>query len=60
VCRWYDYSLIQSRKFLEVDPVSQTPIEHLGYHYVRARRFAGAIAQYSEEVRRVERAQPIT
>ena len=48
----FDDSLRQSRKFLELDPVSHTPIEHLGYHYLRARRFADAIAQYLEDRRR--------
>jgi len=47
----FDDSLRQSRKFLELDPVSHTPIEHLGYHYLRARRFADAIAQYLEDRR---------
>jgi TolB-like protein/Flp pilus assembly protein TadD/predicted Ser/Thr protein kinase len=46
-----DDSLRQSRKFLELDPVSHTPIEHLGYHYLRARRFADAITQYLEDRR---------
>ena len=47
----FDDSLRQSRKFLELDPVSHTPIEHLGYHYLRARMFADAIAQYLEDRR---------
>jgi eukaryotic-like serine/threonine-protein kinase len=47
----FDDSLRQSRKFLELDPVSHTPTEHLGYHYLRARRFADAIAQYLEDRR---------
>jgi tetratricopeptide (TPR) repeat protein len=29
----FDDSLRQSRKFLELDPVSETPIGHLAYHY---------------------------
>jgi serine/threonine-protein kinase len=48
----FDDSLRQSRKFLELDPVSHTPVEHLGYHYLRARRFADAIAEYLEDHRR--------
>jgi serine/threonine-protein kinase len=47
----FDDSLRQSRKFLELDPVSHTPVEHLGYHYLRARQFADAIAQYLEDRR---------
>lgn len=47
----FDESLVQSRKFLELDPVSETPIGHLGYHYLRARRFADATAQYEEDRR---------
>jgi tetratricopeptide (TPR) repeat protein len=47
----FDDSLRESRRFLELDPVSHTPIEHLGYHYLRARRFADAIAQYREDRR---------
>ena len=47
----FDESLVHSRKFLELDPVSETPIEHLGYHYLRSRRFAEAIAQYLEDRR---------
>ena len=46
-----DDSLRQSQKFLELDPVSHTPIEHLGYHYLRARKFDQAIAQYLEDRR---------
>jgi len=47
----FDDSFAQSRKFLELDPVSESPIGHLGYHYLRARRFTEAIAQYKEDRR---------
>jgi tetratricopeptide (TPR) repeat protein len=47
----FDESLQQSLKFRELDPVSHTPLEHLGYHYLRARRFADAITWYLEDRR---------
>jgi eukaryotic-like serine/threonine-protein kinase len=47
----FDDSYVQSRRFLDLDPVSHTPVEHLGYHYLRARRFADAVSQYLEDRR---------
>lgn len=38
-------SLRESRMFLELDPVSESPVGHFGYHYVCARQFDAAIAQ---------------
>src|SRR4029450_4503324 len=39
-------SLRHSRKFLELDPISETPIGHLGYHYLHTRQYREAIEQY--------------
>jgi TolB-like protein len=38
-------SFAESKKLLELDPVSETPIGHLGYHYLYARQYDDAIAQ---------------
>jgi len=38
-------SLRESRMFLELDPVSESPVGHLGYHFTCAREFDAAIAQ---------------
>ena len=35
-----------SRKFLELDPISETPIGHLAYHYLHTRQYPEAIEQY--------------
>jgi eukaryotic-like serine/threonine-protein kinase len=40
-----DDSLVETRKFLELDPLSEPPILHLGYHYLAARRYDDAIQQ---------------
>ena len=37
-------SLEASRKFLELDPVSETPVGHLGWHYLSARQYDDSIA----------------
>lgn len=36
-------SLIESNKFLELDPISEPPIGHLGYHYLYSRQYDEAI-----------------
>jgi eukaryotic-like serine/threonine-protein kinase len=41
-----DDSLRHSRTFLELDPVSESPIGHLAYHYLRTRQYPEAVAQY--------------
>ena len=48
----YEESLRESRKLLELDPVSETPVGHLGNHYLYARDFAAAVKQYNEDRRR--------
>ncbi len=40
-----DESLVQTKKFLEVDPVSEAPIGHLAYHLFYARQYDEAIQQ---------------
>jgi serine/threonine-protein kinase len=41
-------SFIESKKFLELDPVSESPIGHLGYHYLYARQYDEAIQQFQK------------
>jgi len=41
----YEESLRESRAFLELDPVSESPIGHLAWHYISARHFDEGIAQ---------------
>jgi serine/threonine-protein kinase len=36
-------SLIETNKFLELDPISEPPIGHLGYHYLYSRQYDEAI-----------------
>src|SRR4029453_2519125 len=44
----YDESLVESKKFLELDPVSESPIGHLAYHYWSSRQDDEAIQQYKK------------
>jgi serine/threonine protein kinase/Tfp pilus assembly protein PilF len=44
----FDESLSESKKFLELDPVSEDPIGHLAYHYRAARQYDEAIEQYQK------------
>jgi tetratricopeptide (TPR) repeat protein len=48
----YPESLRESRKLLDLDPVSETPVGHLANHYLIARQFDAAIEQYREDRRR--------
>lgn len=41
-----DESFAESTKLMELDPVSETSIGHLAYHYLYARHYDEAIAQY--------------
>ena len=43
-------SLIESKKFLELDPVSESPIGHLGYHYLYSRQYDEAIRQLQRDI----------
>ena len=43
-------SLTESMKLLEVDPVSETPIGHLAYHYLYARQYDEAILQFRKDL----------
>jgi eukaryotic-like serine/threonine-protein kinase len=43
-------SLIESKKFLELDPVSESPIGHLGYHYLYSRQYDEAIRQFQRDI----------
>ncbi len=45
-----DQSFTESKKFLELDPVSEAPIGHLAYHYLHgARQYDEAIQQYQKD-----------
>ena len=46
-----DESLAECRKFLELDPVSEPPIGHLGYYYLYTRQFDEAIREYQKALR---------
>ena len=41
----FDESLVESKKYLEVDPVSESPVGHLCYHYLYSRQYDEAITQ---------------
>ena len=43
-------SLSASKRFLELDPVSESPIGHLGWHYLYARQYDDAIKQYQKDL----------
>lgn len=45
-----DESFVESKKLLELDPVSETPIGHLGYHYLYARQYDEAIQQFQKDL----------
>lgn len=45
----FDESFAESKRLLELDPVSETSIGHLAYHYLYARRFDEAIEQYKKD-----------
>jgi TolB-like protein/predicted Ser/Thr protein kinase len=48
----YPESLRESRTLLDLDPVSETPVGHLGNHFLFARQFEAAVTQYREDRRR--------
>ena len=48
-------SFAESKKFLELDPVSESPVGHLGYHYLYARQYDEAIQQYQKDLQLVPR-----
>jgi serine/threonine protein kinase/tetratricopeptide (TPR) repeat protein len=41
-------SFAESKKYLELDPVSEQPMLHLAYHYLYARQYDEAIQQYQK------------
>jgi len=45
-----DESFVESMKLLELDPVSETAIGHLGWHYLYARQYDEAIQQYRKDL----------
>jgi serine/threonine protein kinase/Tfp pilus assembly protein PilF len=47
-----DESLIESKKFLELDPLSESPIGHMGYHYLCTRKYVEAIEEFKKAVER--------
>lgn len=44
----YDEAMIETRKLIELDPVSPTPSGHLAYQYLASRQWDLAIAQYQK------------
>jgi eukaryotic-like serine/threonine-protein kinase len=46
----FDESLAESKRLLELDPVSETAIGHLGYHYLYARQYDEAIQQLRKAI----------
>jgi adenylate cyclase len=46
----FDESLAETKKLMELDPVSFTPGEHLAYHYRAARQWDLAIAEYQKSL----------
>ena len=46
-----DESLAECRKFLELDPISESPIGHLGYYYLYTRHFDEAIREFQKALR---------
>lgn len=42
----HDEALSESKRFLELDPISPTPVQHLGWHYLHTRQFDKAVGQY--------------
>jgi tetratricopeptide (TPR) repeat protein len=45
----FDESLAESKRLLELDPISETAIGHLAYHYLRSRQYDDAIQQYKKD-----------
>ena len=41
-------SLMESNRYLELDPVSESPMGHLGYYYLYSRQYDAAIQQYQK------------
>ena len=56
----FDESLAESKRFLELDPVSEAPIGHLAYHYLSARQYDQAIQQYKRDLQLYPDASPDT
>jgi tetratricopeptide (TPR) repeat protein len=50
--RWSEverlYHAAASKRFLELDPIAPTPVQHLGWHYLYAHQFDKAIEQYKK------------
>lgn len=47
-----DESLIESKKFLDLDPLSESPIGHFGFHLICARQYDEAIEQFKKALER--------
>lgn len=41
-------SLVETNRFLELDPVSEAPVGHLAYHYLYARQYDAAIQTFQK------------
>jgi tetratricopeptide (TPR) repeat protein len=46
----FSESFSESKKFLELDPISEGPIGHLAYHYLSARQYDEAIQEYKKDL----------
>ena len=55
-----DESFVESKRYLELDPVSYEPIVHLAYHYLYARRYDEAIREYQKAHELYPDVNPIT
>jgi TolB-like protein/DNA-binding winged helix-turn-helix (wHTH) protein/tetratricopeptide (TPR) repeat protein len=44
----YDEAMVETRRLMELDPVSATPGGHLAYQYLASRQWDPAIAQYQK------------
>ena len=53
-----DEAFIASRKFLDLDPISRTPREHLALNYLITRQYDQAIQEYKEVLRNFADAEP--
>lgn len=56
----FDESLAESKRFLELDPISETPIGHLAYHHLSASQYDEAIQQYKKDLQLYPDAAPDT
>ena len=53
-------SYLESKRYLELDPVSEWSIAHLAYHYLYARQYDDAIRQYQKDHELYHDQNPVT